>query len=172
MHWTKCFYNYRPLGQGNIFRNVCQEFCPGGGVIPACIAGGIPACLAAGLWGVVSQHACSFQAYTRGGKLRGLAWGGLQAHTQGGFEGLCLGVSRPTPKGGFEESDLQDLQVFTWGVSRPTPGEYLQAHTKGGCIPACAEANTPQRPLLWVVRILLECILVKYNDNLNQLENH
>ena len=44
------------LGQGNIFRSVCQEFCSWGqGGNPACIAGGIPACLA-----------------------------GLQAHTQGG----------------------------------------------------------------------------------------
>ena len=40
----------RSFGQGNIFTSMCQEFCPrGGGVIPACIAGGIPACLAAGL---------------------------------------------------------------------------------------------------------------------------
>ena len=38
------------LGQGNIFRSVCQEFCLQGGIL-ACIAGGIPACLA-GIQGV------------------------------------------------------------------------------------------------------------------------
>ena len=37
----------RSLGQGNIFRSVCQEFCSQGG-------GAIPACLAAG--GVLSQR--------------------------------------------------------------------------------------------------------------------
>ena len=31
------------LGQGNIFRSLCQEFSSQGGGIPACIAGGIPA---------------------------------------------------------------------------------------------------------------------------------
>ena len=29
----------RSLGQGNIFRSVCQEFCSWGGGIPACLAG-------------------------------------------------------------------------------------------------------------------------------------
>ena len=60
----------RSLGQGNIFRSVCQEFCSqrGGGAIPACIAGGsgIPACLAAGLGGV-SQYA--FRGVCSGGCL-------------------------------------------------------------------------------------------------------
>ena len=41
--WPLSFFKnlYRPLrslGQGNIFRSVCQEFCPGGG---ACVAGGM-----------------------------------------------------------------------------------------------------------------------------------
>ena len=38
------------------------------------------------------------------GKLRGLAWGGLQAHTQEG------------------------LQAHTWGISRPTLGGYPSMH--------------------------------------------
>ena len=61
-----------PAGQGNIFRSVCQEFCSrgggvGGGVIPACIAGGMPACLAGIKEGSPGPHP--------GGKLRGLARG-------------------------------------------------------------------------------------------------
>ena len=61
-----------------------------GGGIPACIAGGIPACLAAGLQGggMVSQHALLVSTPHPGGKLRGLAGGG---------------VSRPTPKGEVDE---------------------------------------------------------------------
>ena len=65
----------RSLGQGSIFRSVCQEFCPqggggwvGGGAIPACIAGGIPACLAAGLQGGgIPACLAGFQAHTQGG---------------------------------------------------------------------------------------------------------
>ena len=52
-----------------------------------------------------------------GGKLRGLAWGGLQAHTQGEVEGSGLG----------------GLQAHTQGG--------LQTHTQGG-IPVCTEADT------------------------------
>ena len=49
-------------------------------------------------------------------------------HPGGSLRGLAGGVSRPTPE----------------GVSRPTPGRGgLQAHTQGGCIPACTEADTP-----------------------------
>ena len=103
------------LGQRDIFRSVCQEFCSQGwGGIPACIAGGIPACLQA---------------------------------------------SRPTHMGEVEESGL--------GVSRPTPGEGLQAHTQAVSrptprgIPACTEADPSTKwLLLWVLRILMECILV------------
>ena len=70
----------------------------GGGGIPACIVG--------------------LQAHTQGGgggELRGLAWGGLQAHTQGGeLKGLAWG-------GGFH--------AHTQGeVSRPTPGGYPSMH--------------------------------------------
>ena len=83
------------MGQGNIFRSVCQEFCSQGGGIPVCLAGGIPACLA-GLQGVgIPACLASFQA-----------------HTQGEVEGSGRGVSRPTPSG------------VSWptpgGFSRPT----------------------------------------------------
>ena len=71
------------LGQGNIFRSVCQEFCPWGGAILACTAGGIPTYLAAGLQGV-SQHALQVFRATPKGKFRGI-WlgGGFQAHCAG-----------------------------------------------------------------------------------------
>ena len=80
-----------------------------------------------------------------GGRFRGLAWRGLQAHTQGEVEGSGLGeVSRPTPRGEVEGSGLG-------GVSRPMPVGDFQAHTgggspgphPGGCIPACTETDTP-----------------------------
>ena len=66
----------RSLGQGNIFRSVCQEFCPRGG------GGGIPACLA------------GFQAHIQGGCLGGSGGGGLLVHSQGG----SLGGSGPGPQ--------------------------------------------------------------------------
>ena len=55
----------RSLGQGNIFRSVCQEFCSGGGacsggclVLEGCLLGGVPApgrCL---LWGFACLGGC------------------------------------------------------------------------------------------------------------------
>ena len=87
-------------------------------------------------WGLVSQHALQVVSQhalqvSGGGwypsmpcrspdphprrKLRGLAWGGLLAHTQGGSWGFWPGVvSRPTPRGG--------LQAHTQGGS---PGPHL-----------------------------------------------
>ena len=76
----------------------CLSFCSQGRCgIPACIAGGIPACLAAGGW--YPSIPCRFPGPHPGGKLRGLAWGG---------------VSRPTPEGGVSRP--------TWGRS---PGPHL-----------------------------------------------
>ena len=113
-----------------------------------------------------------------GGKLRDLAWGGLQAHTQGEVEGSGLGgVSRPTPRGKLRGLAWGGLQAYTWGClqahiqgfSRHTTGGGLHMHTlRGspgthpGVIPACTEAGHPpsRRLLLRSVRILLECILV------------
>ena len=85
----------RSLGQGNIFSSVCQEFCPGGGGIPAC--------------------PCRFPGPHPGGKLRGLAWGGSPGpHPRGKLRGSGLGVSRPTP-GGVVYPSMQ------WGRPHPPP---------------------------------------------------
>ena len=72
----------------------------------------------------------------------------------GGAWGSGWGVSRSTLGGGeVEESGLGGLHSHTRGD--------LQAHTWGGCIPACTEADPPTWWLLLrAVRILLECILV------------
>ena len=110
------------LRQGYVFTRVCDSVHRGGG---------IPACLVAGLGGGDGIPAC-------------LA--GLQAHTQGGSWGVCLGGSPgPHPGGKF--------RGLAWGEGG------LQAHTQGG-IPACTEAETPKWLLLWALCILLECILV------------
>ena len=122
--------NYRPqtkFGAKVIFLHLSVILFMGGGGIPACITGGIPACLAAGLQGG-GIPAClavlgGCPGPHPGGKLRGLARGGLQAHTQGGLQAHTW----------------EGLQAHTWwGVYRPTPG---------GCIPACTEADTPPPPV-------------------------
>ena len=107
-----------------MFLHVSVILSTGGGGIPACIAGGILACLA-GLWGWgYPSMPCRSPAQHPMGKLRGLAWGGLQAHTWGGVKGLAWGgVSRPTPKGEVEGSGQ--------GVSRPTPGGVSRPTPKG-----------------------------------------
>ena len=85
----------------------------------------------------------------------------LQAHTHGGCWGVWLGVSRPTPRG--------DVEGSGWGGSPgphpggPGRGSWSRPARGWGWIPACTEADPPspsRRLLLWVVRILLECILV------------
>ena len=88
-----------------------------------------------------------------GGKLRGLAGGSPGPHPGGRLRGLARRVSRPTPRGEVEGSG--------WGVPRPTPRGY-PGPCLGGVSQACSEADIPpsRRPLLRVVRILLECILV------------
>ena len=150
------------LGQGNIFRSMCQEFCQWGG-------------------GLVSQHGLQVFRPTPGGRLRGLAGGvsrptssgeaegsgqgDLQVHTRGGgkLRGLAGGSPGPHPGGEVEGSGWGGLQAHTWGGSRPTPGGGLQAHT-WGCVSQHALRQTPPFPsrrlLLRAVRILLECILV------------
>ena len=57
------------LGQGNIFRSVCQEFCPRGG---ACVAGGING----------RGH-----AWQVGGMHGGHAWQGAGGHA---WRGACV----------------------------------------------------------------------------------
>ena len=133
-------YNYRPQRSWGkvMFLHMSVILFIGGGGIPAWIAGGIPACLAAALgqggrW--YPSMPCRFPG----------------PHPRGKFRGLAGGVSRSTSKGEVQGSGWGGLQVHTWGrVSRPTPGGSpgphpggLQAHTQGGCIPACTEADPP-----------------------------
>ena len=71
-------------------------------------------------------------------------WGVVSQH--------ALQVSRPTPRGEVEGSGLGGLQAHTQGAS---PGP----HSVGVSEHALRQ-TPPRRLLLWVVRILLECILV------------
>ena len=92
----KKFWSYLPpatkLGQGNIFRRVCKEFCSWGR-------------------GVVSQHALQVSSPTpRGGGVEGSGLGGLQTHTQGGSWGVWPGGSPGLHPGGS--------QAHTQGVSQ------------------------------------------------------
>ena len=108
---------------------------------------------------------------TARGSLRGLAGGGLQAHSQGGeVEGPGWGSSGPHP-GGLQAHTRGVLQAHTWGgiLQAPTWGMSPGPHPRGspgphqGGIPACTEADSPNRQLLLrAVRILLECILVLF----------
>ena len=111
--------------------------------------------------GVVSQHALQVSSSTPRRKLRGLAWGVLQAHTQRGkLRGLAWGVSRPT-LGGSPGSHLEGCPGPQLGGS---PGPH-----PGGCpVPhmGVSQQTTPRRLLLRAVRILLECIPVKHQLNL------
>ena len=91
----------RSLGQSNIFRSMCQEFCSqGGGVVShhalqvvsqhalqQVWGGGNPACLS------------GFQAHTQRGSLGGSGQGGSPGpHPRGKLRGIWPGgVSRPTP---------------------------------------------------------------------------
>ena len=123
------------LGQGYVFTRVCDSV-QGGGVIPACIAGGIPACLAAGLQGGwYPSMPCRFPGPHPRGKLRSLAWGVSRTTPKGG-------VSRPTP-GVSPGPHWGCLQAHAWGISRPTPRGTSRPTPRGGSIPACTEADPP-----------------------------
>ena len=72
----------RSLGQGNIFRSVCQEFCPQGVWYPSMHCSGIPTCLL-GIQGV-SRPTPRGEAEGSGqGGSPGPHLGGLQAQTWG-----------------------------------------------------------------------------------------
>ena len=103
----------RSLGQGNIFRSACQEFCPRGrGVLVSQHALQV----SRGVGGGYPSMPCRSAGPHPRGKLRGLAWGGSPGpHPGGKLMGLAWrgplgphlgGVARPTPR----------------GVSRPAPG--------------------------------------------------
>ena len=80
------FY-YRP--QGNIFRSVCQEFCPQGGWYALHqVSGG----------GVVPQHALQVSRPTPKGKFRGILSRPIpKGEVEGDLArgGACLGVPAP-----------------------------------------------------------------------------
>ena len=60
-----------------------------------------------------------------------------RGHLRGEVEGSGRGVSRPTPR--------REVGGSGWGVSRPTPrerGVSRPTPPRGGCIPACTEADT------------------------------
>ena len=122
------------LGQGNIFRSVCQEFCSLGGEGAGVVSQyALQVVSQHGLQvssgsGYASMHCRSLGPHP-GGKFRGLAWGGLQAHTQGG-----------------------KLRGLVWGSPGPHPWGYPSLHL--------GRHPPSRRLLLWEVRILLECILV------------
>ena len=124
----KHIHYYRPQRSWGkiIFSEACvkNSVHGEGGVIPACLAGGIPACLA-GLGGVYPSMPCRFPGPHPEGSLRGLAWGGLQAHTQGEVEGSGLeGCLQAHTQGEVEGSGLGGLQAHTQ--------RGLQAHRLGG----------------------------------------
>ena len=74
---------------------------------------------------------CRFPGPHPRGKLRGLAGGGLQAHTQGVSSPTPEGVSRPTP----------GRVPALGGVSRPTPG--------GACLGVPAPGGSARGGGLW-----------------------
>ena len=136
----------RSLGQGNIFSCVSRILFTGGWY-PSMYCRWYPSMPCSGGW--YPSMPCRFPGPQWGeswgiwpggspgphprGKLRGLSWGGPHIGR----------VSRPTPG----------------GSPGPHPGG-LQAHTHGGCIPACTEADPPPTATASAVCILLECILV------------
>ena len=123
------------LGQGNIFRSMCQEFCSWGGRYPS-----MP-CRSPG------PHPGEVEESGLGGD--------LQAHTQGEVEGSGLGGSPGPHPGG------RGLQAHTQGVfPGPQPGG-LQTHTQGVSQHTLRQTPPQSRQLLLrAVCILLECILV------------
>ena len=81
----------RSLGQGNIFRSVCQEFCPQGGGRGACMVAGGHAWLQGGL------HGCRGACMVAGGPawlLEGLrgCWGCVVVGRHAWLLGACLVV--------------------------------------------------------------------------------
>ena len=123
------------MGQGNIFRSMCQEFCS---------QVGSPGPHPGGGWGVWPEG------------------GSPGPHPEGRLRGLAKGGSPgPHPEGGWGDW-LGGLKACTRRVSRPTP-RGVQAQAWGRVYPSMHWGRNPpsRRLLLRAVRILLECILVK-----------
>ena len=122
--------------------------------------GGIPPCLAAGLQGVYPSMPCRFPGPHPRESLRGLTFGGLQAHTQGGIWGVWPGGSPGPHPGGKLRVWPWSLQAHTQVVSqhalRQTPHQ-LTATAVGGTHPTGMHSccNYTGSPLKWVrLRVL------------------
>ena len=85
------------LGQGNIFRSVCQEFCSQGEGV---------------------------SRLTPGGMLGGSGRGDPGSHLAGCW-GSGWGVSRPTPKGDVGGSGWGSVQAHSWEC--PGPGRGIES---------------------------------------------
>ena len=135
------------LGQGNIFRSVCQEFCSQGGSGPG-VSRPTPRGEVGGMAGGVSRPAPGGEAGGSpgphpGGRLGGLAEG--VSRRRGEVGGSGQGVSRCRGEvGGSGQGGLQaHTQRGGWGVwSGGSPGPHLGGCPGPGGIPACAEADT------------------------------
>ena len=142
------------LRQGNIFRSVCQEFCPQGGhawqggirgrgpcMAGACVAG--RACMVGGCM----AERCAWQRGVHG---RGCMAGG---HTWQG--GACMAVGHAWQGGHAWPGGMRGRRVCMAGGGVHGRGAYLV----GVCM-AGGHVWQEKRQLQRAVRILLECILV------------
>ena len=109
----------RSLGQGNIFRSVCQEFCSWGVLSQHALQVVSQHALQQVSGVVVSQHALQVSRPMPKGKFRGIWLGGLQAHTQGGSWGDLV---QAHSQGG------------SWPGSGPGPHPRGKLRGIGGCL--------------------------------------
>ena len=139
-----------------IFLHVSVILSTGTSAISACVAGSIPACLAAGLWGGGGVPAClaGFQAHTQGESLGGSDWGSPGPYPRGSWGGSGPG---PQPRGKFRG---------IWSRSIPkgeVEGDLAGGYLLGECLlPGGRIWRPTMMATAGAIRILLECILVRY----------
>ena len=156
------------LRQGNIFTPVCQSFCSQGG---ACMAG---VCMAGGMC-VVGGHAWQGACVAGDVHGRGHAYQGLCMAWGCAWWGACMARSKCGR--GVHGGGMCGIRC-AWGACMahpPTPHQILQVmgvciaggmHGRGHVWQGVCMACPPHCQILrdtvneWVVRILLECILV------------
>ena len=106
--------------------------------------------------GMVSQHALQISRPTPTGEVEGSGLGGLQGPHPGGLQAHIQGGLQAHTWGG-------GLQAHTQGISRPTPRRVSRPTPRWAGVSQHALRQTPPPwLLLWVIRILLECILVAF----------